>query len=384
MTNEFNMDNTIMNHLFIVFCEDHYTPLGAVRSLGEYGISPIVILATKGKKPVLVNNSKYVKVCHLVETIEDGMRLMIEKYGDEKEKPFVISSDDKSGSFLDLHHNELIDHFIFFHSSKQGMVTAIMQKENMLRVAQECGIRIPQSAIVEVGDLKHGIPYPVMTKAMNGLGKEWKDIVYICHDENELKDAYSKIKSEKIILQQYIQKKNELCLDGLVACSGKVVYFPLQCQYLRMTDTAYGTFMKFWEFDDRKVLDQLKAFFAKVPFTGIVSVEFLIDQNDELYFLEVNFRNSTWNYAYTVAGIYRPVIWAKSELAGHLVVDSSVRRSLPITAMVESADLLQHVVHGKTSLYQWLKDVKKCDCFYFYNKYDNKPFWRRVLAYIRR
>ena len=377
------MSNSISNHLFIVFCVDHYTPLGAVRSLGEYGIQPIVILVTKGKKPVLVNNSKYVKVCYLVDTIEDGFRLMIEKYGNEKEKPFVISSDDKSESFLDLHHNELIDRFIFFHSSEQGMVTKIMQKENMLKVAEECGIKIPKSAIVTVGDLNHGLTYPVMTKAMNGLGKEWKDIVYICKDEEDLKEAYSKIKSEKIILQQYIKKKNELCLDGLVACGGKVVYFPLRCEYLRMTDTSYGTYMRFWEFDDQKVLDQLGQFFSKVPFTGIVSVEFLIDQNDDLYFLEVNFRNSTWNYAYTVAGFNLPVIWAESELAGHLVVDSKDKLKLPITAMVESADLLEHVVHGKTSLWQWLRDVKNCDCFYFYNKLDKKPFFRRVLAYIK-
>lgn len=377
------MNSSISNHLFIVFCEDHYTPLGAVRSLGEYGIKPVVILATKGKRPVLVNNSKYVKVCHLVDTIKDGLRLMVEKYGNEKEKPFVISSDDKSESYLDLHHDELIDRFIFFHSSEQGMVTRIMQKENMLKVAEECGIRIPQSAIVSVGEMNHGIPYPVMTKAMNGLGKEWKDIVFICRGEDELQEAYKKIKSEKIILQQYIQKKNELCLDGFVACEGKVVYFPLRCEYLRMTDTSYGTYMRFWEFNDQKILDQLKLFFNKVPFTGIVSVEFLIDQNDELYFLEVNFRNSTWNYAYTVAGINLPVIWAESELAGHLVLDEKKQRELPITAMVESADLLEHVVHGKTSLWRWLQDVKNCDCFYFYNKLDKKPFFRRVLAYIK-
>ena len=87
------MDNKIKDHLFIVSCVDHYTPLGAVRSLGEYGINPVVILVTSGKTPVLVNNSKYVNVCHYVDTREDGLRLMIEKYGKEKEKPFVISSD---------------------------------------------------------------------------------------------------------------------------------------------------------------------------------------------------------------------------------------------------------------------------------------------------
>lgn len=372
----------ISKHLFIVFCVDHYTPLGAIRSLGEAGISVVAILVTEGHKPCLINNSKYPKACHIVETIQEGYDFLLKEYGNMPEMPFLISSDDKIESFLDLHYDELIDKFIFFHSTEQGAVTRFMQKENMLKVAQECGIRIPQSAIVNVGDLSHGIPYPVMTKAMNGLGKEWKDIVYICRNEEELKAAYSKINSEKILLQQYIQKKNELCLDGLVACNGTVVFFPLRCEYLRMTDTAYGTYMRFWEFNDSKIQQQLELFFKKVPFTGIVSVEFLIDQNDELYFLEVNFRNSTWNYAYTVAGINLPVIWAESETAGHLIVDNFTKKKLPITAMVESADLIEHVVHGKTSLWEWIKDVRNCDCFYFYNRKDKKPFIKRVLGYM--
>ncbi len=377
------MDYILNNREFIIFGVDHYTPLGAVRTLGESGYNPIAILIKNGHNPVMINNSKYVKTCHIVESLEEGYKLLLKTYGNEAEKPFVITSDDKTESFLDLHHDEMIKHFIFFHSDKQGRVTWVMQKENMLKVAQECGIQIPMSTFVKVGELNHGIPYPVMTKACSGLGEQWKDIVFICHNEDELKDAYSKIKMDTILLQQYLIKKNELCLDGVVACGGKVVYFPLQTQYLRMTEEAYGTYMKVWEFEDKKIKDQLEAFFAKVPFSGIVSVEFLIDQNDKLYFLEVNFRNSTWNYAYTVAGYNLPLTWAESELAGHLVEERCNGKPLPITAMVESADLLAHVIHGKTSIGQWIRDVRHCDCFYFYNKKDNKPFWRRVLAYVK-
>lgn len=374
---------SLRDKLFIIFGVDHYTPLGAVRTLGEAGINPIAILITMGKKPVLINNSKYVKTLHLVNTLEEGYNLLLQTYGNQETKPFVITSDDVTEAYLDAHHNEMIKHFVFFHSSEQGMVNWIMNKENMLQIAQECGIQVPLSKIVKVGEFDHGVPYPIMTKALNGQGEQWKDIVFICHNKEELKTAYSKIKLEKIIIQQYIVKKNELCLDGVVACDGKVVYFPLQTQYIRMTDTSYGTYMKIWEFDNQKVKDQLSKFFTRVPFTGIVSVEFLIDKDDQLYFLEVNYRNSTWNYAYTVAGYNLPLTWAKSEMAGHLVEEKlGGAKSLPITAMIESADFLEFVVHGKTSFWQWLKEVRKCDCFYFYNKHDKRPFIKRVLAYI--
>ena len=36
--------SNLRNHKFIVLCEDHYNPLGIVRSLGEEGIKPFVVL----------------------------------------------------------------------------------------------------------------------------------------------------------------------------------------------------------------------------------------------------------------------------------------------------------------------------------------------------
>ena len=41
------MDSKLREHKFIVFCQDHYNPLGIVRSLGEEGIRTIVILESK-------------------------------------------------------------------------------------------------------------------------------------------------------------------------------------------------------------------------------------------------------------------------------------------------------------------------------------------------
>lgn len=38
----------LANHKFIVFSEEHYNPLGVIRSLGEEGIKPIGIII-KGK-----------------------------------------------------------------------------------------------------------------------------------------------------------------------------------------------------------------------------------------------------------------------------------------------------------------------------------------------
>lgn len=62
--------DTIEQHKHVVFCIEHYNPLGLVRSLGESGIYPDVIILQSSRK--LTSRSKYVKHCHYVESIEAG------------------------------------------------------------------------------------------------------------------------------------------------------------------------------------------------------------------------------------------------------------------------------------------------------------------------
>lgn len=76
----------------------------------------------------------------------------------------------------------------------------------------------------------------------------------------------------------------------------------------------YGPYMVLRPFFDERVMSKVKAILKEVGFTGIFSVVFLIDQDDNLYFLEVNFRNSTWSYAYTRGGYNMPYLWAKATL----------------------------------------------------------------------
>ena len=81
------VDEELALHKFIVFCGDHYNPLGVVRSLGEKKIYPIVILVAKN--PHTVNLSRYAKKIHRVIDIESGLKILLQIYGSEKKKPFV-------------------------------------------------------------------------------------------------------------------------------------------------------------------------------------------------------------------------------------------------------------------------------------------------------
>lgn len=45
-----------------------------------------------------------------------------------------------------------------------------------------------------------------------------------------------------------------------------------------------------------------------------IEVEFLVGNNDELYFLEKEFRDSKWSYASTVVGMNLPILFTLDTL----------------------------------------------------------------------
>lgn len=378
------MDN-IRNHKFIVFCCDHYNPLGIVRSLGEEGISPIVILVAD--HPLMINHSRYVSRLHCVKTKEDGYKILVNEYGEESIKPFIYTSDDGITSLLDLHYDELIEKFYFFHGRQQGIVTQYMDKENICNLAVKCGAQIAKTEMVKLGTLPSKVCYPLITKAIISTLGGWKGDSFICRNEEELREAYRHIRSERILLQEYIDKKNELCLDGFCYNNGEDVVIPYYSNYLRFTNKSYGPYMVMRPFVDEKVMGWIKTMLKDVGFTGIFSVEFLIDKDNNLYFLEVNFRNSTWSYAYTCGGYNMPLLWARATVDGSLDL-SKIKPMEEFTAMVEPDDFVENVVkHKKIGIWHWVRDLKNAKCYYW-NKKDPNPFlqyiWMRFLRSIKK
>ena len=370
----------LKNYKFIILCGDHYNPLGVVRSLGEYGLFPIVILVSY--HPILVNKSKYIAQLHVVSSFEDGLKLLIKEYGNETgKKPFLYVCDDGAESLLDRNYKHLKDRFYFFSGRESGIVTHFMNKDSINMLAKECGFNIPKTEVLRHGMLPTSLQYPVITKSIMSIVGGWKDDVFICKDENELIDAYTKIKSDTVLVEEYIEKKNELCLDGFAINNGKDIYIPYQTQYIRFTPKSYGNYMVLTPFQDTQILNGVKKILESIGFNGIFSVEFLIDKKDSLYFLEVNFRNSTWSYAFTYGGVNLPVLWAKSTLNGSICkADITLKESY--TAMNEIADFKESVLTGKVSLLTWIRDVFSTSCLYYFNKKDVKPFYSKIYNSI--
>lgn len=367
---------------YVVFGFEHYNPLGIARSLGESGIRPDAIIIKNDRR--ITSKSKYINKLHFVDSIEEGYQFLLEQYGGRKIKPFVFASDDQITNYMDARYEDIKDHFIFYNAGANGRIAYFQDKEHILQLAAKHGLGYLKTYAVRKGEIPEDLEYPIITKAIISTVENWKDDMIICHNEEELRKAYETIRSDRVLLQKYIDKKNELCMEGYSVDRGKKAVITIASTYNYQLEDSYSPYMTCQSLKDEALRKKLEAMIAEVGFEGIFEIEFLVDQDDSLYFLEINFRNSTWSYASTVAGMPLPVLWAKGML-DPAAIDGTYREILePFTAMVEFDDYRRRVKTGMISKKKWLKDFRGSKCKYYCASNDYKPVISVVTAKIGR
>ena len=365
------MNNKYNGHLVIVFALEHYNPLGHIRSLGENGINPIYI-SVKRRGPVACL-SKYISTCHHVDSVQEGYDLLLKLYGNEDKKPYIIFSDDKSVGFFDLHYDEIKDKFIFFNAGQQGRINEFMDKQKILEVAKKHGFNVLDSWVVKLGEIPEGIEYPIITKDISPNSGNWKSDVFICENEEELKDAFTKISSPTVQIQKFVDKKNEYAIEGFTINKGTQMLIGSTLNWKYIIKGYYSPYHNVMMLTDEGIRKKLQSLFKELAFEGIFEVEFLIDKDDNYYFLETNFRASAWNYSSAVAGMPLAYLWVKSMDNGY-IADGDEKEFEPFDDMSEVIDYSKRVEGGLCSLAEWLRDFKEAKGTYYYNKDDPAPF----------
>ena len=374
----------LTKHEFILFGDEHYNPLGVVRSLGEGGINPVVIV--QKHKPHTTSASKYVKTKHIVDSEDEGMDILIDRYGnyDIKERPFIITTDDTVSSMLDSRYDELKEKFYFFNAGETGRVSRFMNKYDLNFAAEKCGFKVLKSWVVSYDDIPKDIEYPVITKAIDSITPGWKQYVHVCNSEKELVEALKEKGDGELLVQKFLKKKNELCLDGFSVNQGKDVAITMGSSYNYIIDDSFSCNMKLFSISDQGLLDQIQKLFSYIQYEGIFTIEFLIDQNDDLWFMEINFRNSAWSWASTKLGMNMPLLWAEGVLCRHL--PEGWQKKIPdnYNAIVELSDYRARVKTKQISVGTWIKDLRNADCVFLWDKKDIKPFVNELMGIVHR
>lgn len=310
----------------------------------------------------------------------------MKEYSGYTEKVFVYACDDTTEELLDNHYEELKKDFIFYNAGKAGRVTEFLNKETIGKLALKHGLNFLEAVAVKKDEVPENLEYPIITKAIDSTVGGWKNDMFICHDQRELRAAYAKIQSPEVMLQKYIVKKNEYCLEGFSCNHGEEVFIAIESVYNYKLPMSYSPYMTVNNFSNKNnVFRGLKEMFREIGFEGIFEVEFLEAEDGTLYFGEINFRNSTWSYASTCAGMNLPVLWAEAMLNGKLPENCFNKIPEPgFTAMVELTDFKERVIKRKYSPIKWIQDLKGCQCRYYMGRNDLKPvaamIWSRILG----
>lgn len=377
---------TLRKHKHIVSCGDTGNALGVVRSLGEAGIRPIVLCIRENHIPMLIK-SKYVGKLIWVEQKESPVDVLLRLYGEEDVHPFIYICDDSQESQYDLRYAELKDKFYFFHGQNAGAINFLMNKEEICKVAALCGCSIPKEEVVSTGVMPVTLAYPVITKTLMSIMGKWKEDSFICKNEAELREAYTKIESPQLLIQEYVHKKNEVAIMGFSIDGGREICAPFQLSYYRLPEGAYGKYMYFTPVKDIELLKKIQAIIQACHYSGCFEIEFLVDLNDKLIFLEVNFRYSFWNYSVTYGGINYPLEWAKATLENHIDISKLNVRCTLFKAMAEPSDM-NNIRCGIVKPWTWCYQLLTADVHYFWNTKDPLPtisfWWNKFLRFLRK
>lgn len=366
----------LQDYLFIAFAIEHYNPLGVIRSLGQNGIHPDYI-AIKGRIR-LSSKSKYLNRVHEVDTVEEGYEVLLREYGDVAQKtgkkPFIICSDDKTIGYLDLHYDDLKDKFTFFNAGQKGRINDYMDKFRILELAKKHGLNILDSRVVNRGEIPSDLVYPIITKSISPNSGGWKSDVFICENSYELNEAFKKIKSEEVMLQRFVEKKNEYAVEGCSVNHGKETLLSIYSTYNYLIKGYYSPYRTSGSFDKEDTIGKgLRGMIEEIGFEGIFDAEFLLGPDGQYYFLEINFRNTTWSYASAVVGMPLPYIWTKSMLEGKIIDGAFKPTKKPFLCMVEPIDYNLRCKQRGYRKIRWFGELLKCKCKDYWNWRDLRP-----------
>ena len=374
------MNNSYNGHLVIVFALEHYNPLNMIRAFGEQGINPVYISVKRRYE--VATKSKYISKLHCVDSVEDGFLLLINQYGRLSEetgkKPYILFSDDKSVGYFDLHFEEWKDKFITYNAGRNGRINEFMDKYEIQQCAKRHGFNVLDSYVIKKGDpVPDGLWYPIITKDISPNLGSWKSDVFICQNKQELVEALEKITCPLIMLQHFVDKQNEMALEGYTINNGKEMQIITQMKWKYLIQGYYSPFHDVCMFTDKDMEIRLQAMFEEIGFEGVFEVEFLIDKDGAYYFMETNFRASAWNPTCKFAGMPLPYLWVKGMMNGY--IDPNDRKEFePFTSMSEIIDYSKRVEGGLCSIAEWLRDFKDAKCVYIYDKEDRGP-WDAVI-----
>ena len=369
------------NRIFVIG-GNHHNALGVIRSLGERGIQPYVVIQCPRKKPY-VSYSRYIHRSWIVESDEEVLAILRQEGSQHPDdKAVLIACADNLSSLVDLHEDELSQWYFLPGTKKQGYITHLMDKEVMSALAREVGFLVPPSMAIHIEDNPNiNIPLPWIIKPLVSKDGSKDDIIRIYSSEDW--HQYRQLHHLHVQIQQLIDKDFEYQLIGLSLNEGEEVIIPGYSNVLRPSANTNTGFLHYMTLDatHQLVLELGKRFLKTIGYSGLFSLEFLRGKDGKDYFMEINFRNDGNAICVTAAGVNLPYIWYLYHTGGNYREEIEGSQIKSVYVMPEFSDI-SLISHGKLNILTWIKDIIRTDRFMEYDKRDKAPFWYEITRKV--
>ena len=373
----------------VVVGSNHHNALGVIRSLGEFGCNVFFVTHSCDDKS-FVARSRYVEKHWRARSVEEVVDILLTNFGSEASRPIVIPADDHSVDIIDRNLNLLSHRFLCPNIKNQSCAIAEkMDKTKMNEIAAKYGFSVPRSFVLNVETFEKvnsvvrgaDITYPCIVKPLRSI-EGTKSTITVCESEETLLRILGELapKYKRLLIQEYVEKETEFGVLGFANHEQEqavILGVVVKLRESRVAPSAtYGKLVKTHPYVD---VDSIIQFVRDLEYTGIFDMD-LIYSKGKVYFIEMNFRNGAYGYAFTRAGVNVPALWCLSVLGHDLqTVPTEVNRE--VRFMNEIADF-RNVLDGQTGLVSWLRQFMTADAHLIYNRHDIKPFIFRTLGLL--
>lgn len=370
------------NKKVVIVGGDHHNTLSLIRAFGYADYYVVVYIVSHSRKSFVVH-SKYVSEYHIVDAEEDVLDALL-RFKNPSEKIPVVTASDRSAEVFDLNYDTLSPYYLLANCGEQGMIAKWMNKEIMLKKAEECGLHPPYSLYVtkerpfsvSVSD----IPFPCVIKPLRSSNSS-KDDFAVCKDGSELTETVKRKTNdyEEFIIQEKVDIDYEFLIIGSRCRRARLNHIvgglhKTKCckdtNNMGMLVEAYTTPIIPSCID----VGVISSFLDSIDYEGLYSVEFMIS-NDKAFFAEINLRNDACLWCWTEAGCNMAVNWVE-EVSG---CDNVVYNLLARKKMIVEISYLKYY---RDNLISMIKDFKQADSFAIFNKRDIKPLLFKFLNVI--
>ncbi len=354
----------------IVIGKTHHNTLGVIRALGESSEHYKCVLILYGEKESYLTKSVYVSQSFFLSSVDSIVDKLLSIATDKRQA--IIAVTDEAIHHLDQKADLLLPYFCFFRSKEFGVLSYYMDKTNQDKIAKSVGFNVPLNYTPE------NITYPCILKPKTSFagGK----LVLICQNDDDYNKSINRYPTTSFQIQQYLTIDREIVLVGL-SVNGEVLLPAFVSKHREIAGgTTYSTVHSIDELDSLLV-QQSKDLILAIGYEGLFGIEF-IQCDGKYWFIEVNLRCDATTYAVAVAGVNLPVAYVNATLTdGQIRIENSSIRS--IDSMVEFRDV-EFVLKGQLNLFKWLRQRAKCECKYYYNCFDRRPYREYMHVFRKR